>query len=78
MNAFYWIGNCSNEKHITVYKGERRDVLCGNNVIAEYEVKGIFKKLKLVKDLIGSEKDLIQANYTAKQYLKMLKKEKVL
>ena len=47
-------------------------------MIAEYEVKGIFKKLKLVKDLIGSEKDLIQANYTAKQYLKMLKKEKVL
>lgn len=78
MNAFYWISDCYHGKHITVYKGERRDVLCGNNVIAEYEVKGIFKKLKLVKDLIGSEKDLIQANYTAKQYLKMLKKEKVL
>ena len=78
MNAFYWIGDSSGSKRITVFRGEKRDLISGNEVVAEYVVDSIFKKLRLVKDMTGSEKDLIQANYTAKQYLKMLKKEKVL
>ena len=78
MNAFYWVGEFSNEKYITVFRGEKRDVISGNEVIAEFTVGGFFHKLKLKDDKTGSEKDLLQAIYTAKQLLKFLKKEKVI
>ena len=78
MNAFYWIGECSCEKYITVFRGEKRTILEGNEVIAEFTVDGIFNKLKLKDDKTGNEKDLLQAIYTARQLLKCLKKEKVI
>ena len=78
MNAFYWVGNCYPEKHITVFRGEKRKLLEGNEVIAEFTIDGFFRKLKLKDDKTGNEKDLLQAIYSAKQFLKFLKKEKVI
>ena len=78
MNAFYWVGEISNEKYITVFRGEKRKCLEGNEVIAEFTINGFFHKLKLKNDKTGSEKDLLQAIYTARQLLKFLKKEKVI
>ena len=42
MNAFYWIGDSSGSKRITVFRGEKRDLISGNEVVAEYVVADCF------------------------------------
>ena len=78
MFAYYWVGECSNVKHITVLKEDHRDLYSGGTLIAEFEIKGLFNELKLTKHITGKLCELEQAIYWAKQLLKFLKEQKVI
>ena len=78
MFAYYWIGECSNVKHITVLNEDHRDLYTGGTLVAEFEIKGVLNELKLTKHITGKVCELEQAIYWAKQLLKFLKEQKVI